>query len=162
MDPTAVETHCTTLRPCTGGTEFDEMNERVLVSLLAVFALAIGACGSKTNSGAPSRNSGGTGTSIGTGTGTGSTGNTGESDTPTTVQTLAPTSAPTTPPATAAPATAPPTVATGPPASCYIDPEGNCYRAGEYCPNAKHGQTVQGESGPITCEDNNGWRWENS
>jgi len=43
---------------------------------------------------------------------------------------------------------------------CYIDPEGNCYRAGEYCPNALHGQTVQGSSGPIVCTNNNGWRWE--
>jgi hypothetical protein len=44
--------------------------------------------------------------------------------------------------------------------SCYIDPEGNCYRAGEFCPKALRGQTVQGETGPITCVDNNGWRWE--
>jgi hypothetical protein len=59
----------------------------------------------------------------------------------------------------------PPTTTTPPPTTpattgCYIDPEGNCYRAGEYCPDSLHGQTVQGEDGPITCEDNDGWRWE--
>ena len=47
-----------------------------------------------------------------------------------------------------------------PPPSCYVDPEGNCYHAGEYCPSALHGQTVQGSNGPIVCTDNNGWRWE--
>lgn len=63
--------------------------------------------------------------------------------TPTTTTTLAPAPTPTT-------------------EGCYIDPEGNCYRAGEYCPDSLHGQTVQGESGPITCEENNGWRWESA
>lgn len=43
---------------------------------------------------------------------------------------------------------------------CYIDPEGNCYRPGQFCPKALRGQTVQGESGPIACVYNNGWRWE--
>jgi hypothetical protein len=67
------------------------------------------------------------------------------------------------PPTTTAP---PPTTTTPPPATtppatgCYIDPEGNCYRAGEYCPDAMHGQTIQGESGPLICTDNDGWRWE--
>lgn len=51
----------------------------------------------------------------------------------------------------------PPTTATS---GCYIDPEGNCYRAGEYCPASLRGQTVQGANGPIVCEDNDGWRWE--
>ena len=46
-------------------------------------------------------------------------------------------------------------------ATCYIDPEGNC-SAGEYCPTSLYGKTVQGSSGPIICEDNNGWRWENA
>jgi cardiolipin synthase len=45
---------------------------------------------------------------------------------------------------------------------CYIDPEGNCYRAGEYCPDRLHGQTVQGEDGPITCDYENGWYWEST
>jgi cardiolipin synthase A/B len=67
------------------------------------------------------------------------------------------------PPATTAPATAPPPASTpGTTAGCYIDPEGNCYRAGEYCPDRLHGQMVQGEDGPITCEDVNGWYWESS
>lgn len=78
------------------------------------------------------------------------------------------TAAPKPPPTTAAPTTRPPppptTTTTSPPATtapgCYIDPEGNCYRAGEYCPDAMHGQTIQGESGPLVCTDNDGWRWE--
>jgi phosphatidylserine/phosphatidylglycerophosphate/cardiolipin synthase-like enzyme len=46
---------------------------------------------------------------------------------------------------------------------CYIDPEGNCYRAGEYCPDRLRGQTVQGQDGPITCENQDGdWYWESS
>lgn len=53
----------------------------------------------------------------------------------------------------------PPVTAT-PSSGCYVDPEGNCYRAGEFCPDALHGQTVRGESGLIICEDNDGWRWE--
>lgn len=68
--------------------------------------------------------------------------------------TAAPTARPTAPP-TAAP-TAAPTAGTS---GCYIDPEGKCYRPGEYCPGSLHGRTVQGENGPITCEDKNGWRW---
>jgi hypothetical protein len=67
------------------------------------------------------------------------------------------------PATTAPPATQPPTTAAvAPPATtgCYIDPEGNCYFAGEYCPDKLHGQTVQGGSGLIICENNNGWRWE--
>ena len=44
---------------------------------------------------------------------------------------------------------------------CYIDPEGNCYRAGEYCPDRLRGQTVEGQDGPITCEYQDGdWYWE--
>lgn len=77
-------------------------------------------------------------------------------------ETAAPTVAPTPQPTarpTARPTSAPtprPTVATS---GCYIDPEGKCYRPGEYCPDSFHGQTVQGQYGPITCEDKNGWRW---
>jgi len=87
------------------------------------------------------------------------------------------TSAPTTTRALTATATAPrPTTTTAPrqattttaapPATtttttgCYVDPEGNCYRAGEFCPNSLHGQTVQGDNGPIVCTNNDGWRWE--
>ena len=81
-----------------------------------------------------------------------------------------PTSTPT-PTATPLPTQAPPAATQAPPAAtalpvggsgCYIDPEGNCYRAGEFCPNALHGQTIQGESGPLKCEDVNGWRWESA
>jgi hypothetical protein len=39
--------------------------------------------------------------------------------------------------------------------------EGTCYRAGEYCRDADHGDTgwtADGEE--IMCEDNDGWRWE--
>jgi cardiolipin synthase len=44
--------------------------------------------------------------------------------------------------------------------ACRLDPEGNCYRAGEYCPESLRGQTVEGSDGQITCEDDNGWFWE--
>jgi hypothetical protein len=53
----------------------------------------------------------------------------------------------------------PPTTTTA--ALCYLDPEGNCYQAGESCPESLHDRTVKGASGPLTCENNNGWRWEN-
>jgi len=45
--------------------------------------------------------------------------------------------------------------------NCFLDPQGNCYRAGEFCPVSLHGATVQGQAGPITCVlDNDGiWRW---
>jgi hypothetical protein len=43
---------------------------------------------------------------------------------------------------------------------CYRDPEGNCYRAGEFCPSSLRGKTVEGEDGPIICEENDGLRWE--
>jgi hypothetical protein len=97
----------------------------------------------------------------------------GSSKVPATTTTAAPTptATATAPPApattTTRPAPPPPSTTTfpAPPpttAECYVDPEGNCYRAGEYCPDSLHGQTVQGESGPITCEDNDGWRWEDA
>jgi hypothetical protein len=91
--------------------------------------------------------------------------------TPTTTRaTVAPTTRATIPPPTretVPPTTSPPTTAALPPTTvaateCYIDPEGNCYRAGEYCPDTLHGQTVQGEDGPIICENNDGWRWEDT
>ena len=67
------------------------------------------------------------------------------------------------PPAAApSPAPAPPTTAA--PAGCYPTTSGgNCYRAGELCPDADHGQSgVAGNGEAITCEDNDGWRWEPS
>jgi hypothetical protein len=63
--------------------------------------------------------------------------------------------APAVPSTTTAPATTTTTVAL-----CYLDPEGNCYQAGELCPESLHGRTVKGASGPLTCVDYNGWRWE--
>jgi hypothetical protein len=80
------------------------------------------------------------------------------------------TSAPptTAPPATAPPETAPPTSlpaavpAPAPGPTCSpLSPAGNCYRRGEFCPAALHGQTITGSDGPITCELLNGyWRFE--
>ena len=63
--------------------------------------------------------------------------------------------APTTPPVAPAPAT---------PAGCHpLTNAGNCYEPGEYCRNADHGTSgVAGDGEAITCEDNNGWRWEPS
>lgn len=73
----------------------------------------------------------------------------------------APTQAPPAPTQAPAAPTALP-VGGGSGSGCYIDPEGNCYRAGEFCPASLYGQTVQGSSGPIKCENVNGyWRWEN-
>lgn len=47
-------------------------------------------------------------------------------------------------------------------AACHpLDSKGNCYKAGEYCPNADHGMHGIAQNGePIVCEDDNGWRWE--
>ncbi len=83
---------------------------------------------------------------------------------PTTTTTAAPKPPPTTlAPTTTRPPPPVPTITTATAApGCYIDPEGNCYRAGEYCPDSLQGQTVQGASGPLTCEDNDGWRWEST
>jgi hypothetical protein len=65
------------------------------------------------------------------------------------------------PPVSAAPSPAPPASA---PSGCYpTASSGNCYRAGELCPNADHGQSGVATNGEaITCEDNDGWRWEPS
>ena len=70
-----------------------------------------------------------------------------------------PTAPPTTQPA------APPTSASAPPAtaaSCYpLSNEGTCYEPGEFCRDTDHGTSgVAGDGEKITCEDNNGWRWE--
>ena len=66
---------------------------------------------------------------------------------------------------TPAPAPAPP-VSTAPvstaPASCYpLSDEGTCYEPGEYCRDDDHGASGVARDGEaITCEDNDGWRWE--
>jgi hypothetical protein len=46
--------------------------------------------------------------------------------------------------------------------SCYpTASSGNCYEPGEYCSDADHGMSgVAGNGKSITCEDNDGWRWE--
>jgi hypothetical protein len=67
-----------------------------------------------------------------------------------------PAPAPTTPAAVVAPPAA------AAPASCRpLTSGGNCYEPGEYCRNADHGASgVAGDGKAITCEDNDGWRWE--
>ena len=54
--------------------------------------------------------------------------------------------------------------ATPPAASCYpLTNGGNCYEPGEFCRASDHGASgVAGDGEAITCEDNNGWRWEPS
>jgi hypothetical protein len=63
------------------------------------------------------------------------------------------------PPATTTPPPVPTTVA---PASCYpLTDGGNCYEPGEFCRDSDHGATGRaGDGKTITCEDNDGWRWE--
>ena len=61
----------------------------------------------------------------------------------------------------AAPSPAPAT-ASATPAGCYpISDEGTCYEPGEYCREDDYGTSgVAGDGEAITCEDNDGWRWE--
>jgi hypothetical protein len=61
------------------------------------------------------------------------------------------------PPSKTAPAAVPST-----PTGCYpLTNGGNCYKPGEYCRNSDHGMSgVAGDGERITCEDNDGWRWE--
>jgi hypothetical protein len=80
-----------------------------------------------------------------------------------TVTTVAPSTAPAA--ATVAPSTAPaaaPTQTAAAPAGCYpTSNEGTCYEPGEYCRDDDHGSSgVAGDGKAITCEDNDGWRWE--
>jgi len=78
------------------------------------------------------------------------------------------THAPTPPPTTRAPApTTPPAVApstSAAPAGCHpLTNSGKCYEPGEFCRAADHGVSgVAGDGEAITCEDNDGWRWEPS
>jgi hypothetical protein len=67
------------------------------------------------------------------------------------------TAAPQPPPQTTAPAAAPAT-----PSGCYPRTDaGNCYEPGEYCRDSDHGVSgVAGDGKAISCEDNDGWRWE--
>jgi hypothetical protein len=79
---------------------------------------------------------------------------------PSTEPAVAPSTAPAVAPSTA-PAAAPTQAATTP-AGCYpISDEGTCYEPGEYCRDDDHGTSgVAGDGKAITCEDNDGWRWE--
>jgi len=63
------------------------------------------------------------------------------------------------PPSRPAPPTPTPT-----PTGCYpLSNSGTCYEPGEYCRNDDHGASgVAGDGEAITCEDNDGWRWEPS
>jgi hypothetical protein len=67
----------------------------------------------------------------------------------------APAAAPASPASTAPPASAAPV-------SCHpLTNGGNCYEPGEYCRKSDHGVSgVAGDGEAITCEDNDGWRWE--
>jgi hypothetical protein len=73
-----------------------------------------------------------------------------------TVAAQAPSSAPAPAPVQASPTQA------APPASCHpVSNEGTCYEPGEYCRDDDHGTSgVAGDGKAITCEDNDGWRWE--
>ena len=50
------------------------------------------------------------------------------------------------------------------PTACYpISDEGTCYEPGEYCRYDDESMTgLAGDGETITCEDNDGWRWEPS
>jgi hypothetical protein len=44
-----------------------------------------------------------------------------------------------------------------------LSDSGGCYEPGEYCRDSDHGMSgVAGDGEAITCEDNDGWRWEPS
>jgi hypothetical protein len=70
------------------------------------------------------------------------------------------------PPVLKPPPPAPPPPPPPPPSrtACYpTTSSGNCYEPGEYCPNDDHGVSgVAGDGEAITCEYNDGWRWEPS
>ena len=68
----------------------------------------------------------------------------------------------TSPPTTTTTTQPPPPPTTAAPASCTpMTDSGNCYEPGEYCRDSDHGVTgVAGDGATITCENNNGWRWE--
>jgi len=67
-------------------------------------------------------------------------------------------------PAATAPAAAPSSPAAATSTGCYpLSDEGTCYEPGEYCRDADHGTSgIAGDGEAITCEDNDGWRWEPS
>jgi hypothetical protein len=67
-------------------------------------------------------------------------------------------------PAQTTPAAAPPPPppASAAPVACQpLTNGGNCYEPGEFCRDSDHGASgVAGDGEAITCEDNDGWRWE--
>ena len=69
-------------------------------------------------------------------------------------------------PSLAAPSAAAPSQAAPAPAraavSCYpLTDGGKCYQPGEFCRAADHGAAgIDGDGNPVTCTDNDGWRWE--
>ncbi len=68
---------------------------------------------------------------------------------------------PTTGIAAPATATAPPAASPTTAAGCTIDPQGNCYQAGETCGTAADGgKTVMSLKGELVCEDVHGWRYD--
>src|ERR1035438_3839070 len=84
---------------------------------------------------------------------------------PRAVRTTAPPPIPATTRAAPPPQSPPATTAAAPPATqagCYpLSNEGTCYEPGEYCRASDHGASgVAGDGERITCEDNDGWRWE--
>lgn len=48
------------------------------------------------------------------------------------------------------------------PTGCHpLTNSGNCYEPGEYCRDDDHGTSgIAGDGQAITCENNDGWRWE--
>jgi len=80
------------------------------------------------------------------------------------VPTTAPVSATTAPAPVATIRAAPPPPASTTPAGCHpLSNAGNCYEPGEFCRNTDYGASgIAGDGEAITCEDNNGWRWEPS
>jgi hypothetical protein len=63
------------------------------------------------------------------------------------------------PPATQAPQPVQTTAAA--PSCTPLTNGGNCYKPGEYCRDDDHGVSgIDANGDPITCEDNDGWRWE--
>jgi hypothetical protein len=47
------------------------------------------------------------------------------------------------------------------PSCSPLTDSGKCYEPGEYCRDDDHGVSgIDADGDPITCEDNDGWRWE--
>ena len=83
----------------------------------------------------------------------------------TTTTTAPPTTTTTTaPPATTTSTSPPPPPSTAAATGCTpLSDEGTCYEPGEYCRDSDHGVTGRaGDGETITCDNNDGWRWEPS